>query len=163
MKTHFRFPLLALFATTVLVSSCKKENDSEPGPKAQTKTELLSGKDWVMTAQTVDPGLVDDNGKVVTDLFPYLNACDKDDLMRFETNGSCTLNEGPSRCDPSSPQQYTGSWSFDSNETVLKTTLQGMGSSSYNIVELSDKTLKVSGTRNLDGDNYRFTYTYAKK
>ncbi|MCB2378692.1 DUF5004 domain-containing protein [Hymenobacter sp. BT635] len=163
MKTQFRLPLLALFALTALVSSCKKDSESEPAPKAQTKTELLSGKNWVLTAQTVDPGLVDDDGKVVTDLFPYIDDCNKDDLMRFETAGSCTLNEGASRCVPTDPQQYSGTWSFDSNETVLKTTMQGLGSSSYNIIELSDKTLKVSGVRSLEGDTYRFTYTYAKK
>ncbi|PJJ53178.1 DUF5004 domain-containing protein [Hymenobacter chitinivorans] len=161
MKTHFRFPMLALLAATTLVSSCTKDKENQPAPK--TKTEMLSGKDWVLTGQTVTPGLRADDGTIVTDLFPYLDDCDKDDLMRYETSGSCVLNEGPSRCEPTSPQQYAGTWSFESNETVLKTSIQSLGNSSFNLVELNDNSLKLSGIRRIENAEYKFTYTYAKK
>ncbi|MCB2409303.1 DUF5004 domain-containing protein [Hymenobacter lucidus] len=163
MKTQFNLPLLALLAATAMgASSCKKDKESNPAP-AKTKTELLAGKDWKLAAQTVTPGLTADDGTVVTDLFPYLDECDKDDLMRYDANGTCLLSEGPTRCDPSNPQQYTGTWSFDSNETILKTNVQGLGSSSFNIIELSDNTLKVSGIRTLTDGDHKFTYTYSKK
>ncbi|TGE26392.1 DUF5004 domain-containing protein [Hymenobacter metallicola] len=162
MKTPFRLPLLALFSVVSLVSvSCKKDKENSPAPK--TKTDMLSGKDWILTAQTVEPGMTADDGSTVTDLFPYLEDCDTDDLMRYETSGSCALDEGASRCNPNSPQRYSGTWSFDSNETVLKTNMQTLGNSSFNIIELNDNTLKISGIRNAQGQNRKFTYTYSKK
>ncbi|OON70731.1 lipocalin family protein [Hymenobacter sp. CRA2] len=162
MKT-LRFPLyLALAAATVLSACDKKDKDKGGDPSPKTKTDMLTGKDWIMTAETVSPALRRQDGTLVTDVFATMDDCDKDDLLRFEKPSAYTLSEGASKCDPTHPQSYTGTWSFNSTETILSTTLQGQPNSSYNIVEMNDNTMKLSGVQTYNNVDYTFTFVFSK-
>ncbi|HYG38055.1 MAG TPA: hypothetical protein VD908_05525 [Cytophagales bacterium] len=73
--------ILAIVAAALLVfSSC--EEDEKP----QSKTSILTSKNWKMTAQTVNPGFPIGNGAVITDFYEqFYEDCDKDNtrnLMR---------------------------------------------------------------------------------
>jgi hypothetical protein len=137
-----KFALLIIACLTIL-AACKKD-DADP-----SKKELLCGKNWKMTALTINAT------GVTIDVFAlYYEDCDKDDLVRFNEDGT-TLMDYKVRCDPSDPATETGTWSFNSDQTVLT-----MDGDAYNIVELTGSTLKVTANENIDGENYLATITF---
>jgi hypothetical protein len=54
-----------------MVSCTKKSNSPTP---TETKTQLLTGKNWKITAQTLNPGLDIGTGTLITDSYAYLMA-----------------------------------------------------------------------------------------
>jgi hypothetical protein len=71
-------------------------------------------------------------------------ACQKDDLFIFESGGVYKTDEGATKCDPTDPQQTTGTWVFNSGETML-TTVEGGDTVTVTITELSSS--KLVGTQ----------------
>ncbi len=109
MKRHANY-LLAAALTMTELASCKKEATT-PAP---SKTDLLLAKTWQVTDIKVA-------GQSVFNP-PFVDACDKDDLTKFNANKSVTFDEGSLKCDPTAAQTQTGSWDFTTNETKLKIT-----------------------------------------
>lgn len=149
--------LTVLFITTIV--SCKKDDSTSP----KTKTEIISGKNFFMKALTVSPA-VSINGIPVTDFFVLLPACSTDDFTVYNANGTVTYDEGLTKCEPDDPQTQTGTWSFTENETKISETFDGE-TQSYNLIELTETTLKMSYSIVEDfGDgekSYTFTGTYS--
>ncbi len=98
--------LIALLTFT----GCQKDDPPPP-----TKTELIS-RDWKVTAMTaVFPAPI---GTV--DILSQLDACEKDNIIKIKADGTYTVDEGATKCDPTDPQTVeTGNWAFTSNETKL--------------------------------------------
>lgn len=147
-----------LFATLILSSlfiGCSK--DDKEDVKQPTKTELLTAHYWQATALTVDPPL-SIGGTQISDFYAQLENCSKDDLEKYNTNNTVTYDEGPTKCDPTDPQTQTSPWSFNSDETIL--TING---ESYKVLTLTSTQLKMSFSELIDGINYTYTATYAKK
>lgn len=102
MKPALKFTIiLTLFAITF--QTCKKSSSSKPKP------ELLTQTTWKFSAATV-------NG---TDASNYIDACQKDNIYTFVTNGTGNVDEGATKCDPGDPQTIPFTWNFANNETVL--------------------------------------------
>ena len=104
------------------------------------------------------------NGGTITDLYAQLAPCDKDDFIRFDTPGAFKEDEGAAKCNSSSTQTRTGTWVFGNNETVVTiagTNVESAGS--YNLVDLSASTMKLTVTQALNGVNYTVTTTFTKK
>jgi hypothetical protein len=149
---------LSLTLSVAFIYSCKDDSKTDT-PVAKTKTQLLSASPWKLVAATVDPA-IDVGGTQVTDWYSQMDACDKDDLTKYETNKTGVYDEGATKCDPSDPQSTPFAWTFDLSET--KITVDG---ESYDIVQLDATTLKMSNT--VDGDeiggisglNYKVTIT----
>ena len=151
---------LVLFA--FVISGCKKDKKETPTPTpALTKTQMITAKPWKVTAVTVSPAIDwDGQGTMVTDIYSQMDACEKDDLVKFNTNGSYTLEEGTSVCVTGDPQVYeTGTWAFNSNETALTITPSGSTVYSYDIVSLSSTTLTYNEIYNDGTTNYTYTVT----
>lgn len=124
-----RIPLLSIALLTVITfSACKKDPPAPP-----TNTELIS-RNWKITAMTgTFPPLP------AVDLYAQLQACEKDNIIKVQSNGTYTLDEGATKCNPTDPQIVeTGNWSFASNETKL--TIMG---ETFDIVSLSATTLTL--------------------
>ena len=156
-----RVILYLLIASAGIAStSCKK--DTVAATPAPTKTELLTNKNWVLTAETVSPGINVGGGTVITDLYGQMQACSKDDFIRFETPNVYKEDEGATKCSSSSPQTTTGTWVFNADQTIITTTSQGSTPQSLNIVELTGTSLKVTATEALNGVNYTITATFRK-
>ena len=158
MKNLTSYIIAGALGLTLL--GCKKDKET-PAP---SKTELLTSKDWVISAQTVSPGLPNPNGGTITDLYAQLAPCDKDDFIRFDTPGAFKEDEGAAKCNSSSTQTRTGTWVFGNNETVVTiagTNVESAGS--YNLVDLSASTMKLTVTQALNGVNYTVTTTFTKK
>src|SRR3712207_1792123 len=105
--------LLLALAAGLTFTSCSKDDDKAP----QTKTEMLTGKNWKVTAQTTAV-----NNGTPSDTYAGERACTKDDFITFATDGKVTLDEGPSKCAVNEPQTQTGTWAFTENESKLKLT-----------------------------------------
>lgn len=144
--------IVSLFLATL---SCKK--DEEP-----TKKELLCGKNWTLVAETVSPA-INLNGTLITDLYSQLEDCSKDDIGIFNTNGTYTFEEGPTKCDVNDPQVWdSGTWVFNSDQTILVLTGSD-GTLNAKIVELTSSKLATSQEMTIDGIKYTITDTYQKK
>ncbi|NVO20480.1 MAG: lipocalin family protein [Bacteroidetes bacterium] len=146
-------PILSL----LLVGACKK--DSQP-----TKMEMLTAKNWKISVYTVDPSLpvTDGGGNIIgytSDMLAQMEDCSKDDLTKFNTDGVMINDEGATKCDPASPQTTTGTWLFNTDQTIL-TVNSGNNPVSYDILELSSSTLKMKTVENLFGTNYTLTLTF---
>jgi len=147
-----------LFTALILSSffvGCKKKEDKPA--TAQTRTQLLTANNWLMTAFTVNPPIAA-GGTQISDLFAQMGNCSKDDLTKFNTNLTVLYDEGATKCDPSDPQTTNGIWSFNTDETII--TVDG---DSQKIETLNATQLKISSTEVEDGISYTFTTTYSKK
>ncbi len=79
-------------------------------------------------------------------------------------NGTYTFEEGASKCDPSDPQVWdSGTWVFNSDQTIIVMTSSTYGSINAEIVELTSSKLLVSHDETVDNIKYTITDTYQKK
>ena len=156
MKNLSTYCVAALLGLSVM--GCSKKTEETPAP---TKTELLTNKNWIISAQTVSPG-INIGGTTVTDLYAQSAACDKDDFMRFETPNLFKQDEGPTKCSPSDPQTLTGTWAYNADQTIITVTPQGSTPFSANVQELTATSLKVTQTQTGGTVTYTFTTTYRK-
>ncbi|GAB3827756.1 hypothetical protein [Hymenobacter jeollabukensis] len=163
MKT-LRFPLLLALTAATLLTACDKDKDKET-VKPQTPTELLVGKDWKLTACTVSPAKPTTGGRTSTDYYnDFMPSYDRDDLFRFEKPNTFRQDEGPTRAPGNTTHQaYNGTWSLTDSDKVLRTEAEVLGSSSYDVLELSENTLRTSGSRTEGTTRYTYTYTFAKQ
>src|SRR5687767_9382253 len=102
---------LALFVIGVTAFGCQKDkgDDDDSG---KTKTELITSGTWKFDAAFV--------GSTSTPLPDnYLEDCVTDNLLTLKADGTGTLDEGATRCDPSDPQSSNVTWQFKDNESVL--------------------------------------------
>ncbi len=158
------FLLGSVLALSLTFTACKKDKE-DPKP-APTKTELLTNKNWRLTATTVDPAYPA-NGTLYTNLFTLFMDCYKDNLTRFESPNLFKYDEGATKCSASATQTLTGTWTFNLDQTKVTTTYTANGATSnttYDILELTDGTLKVSYLDNLNtASNFTVTETYSKQ
>ena len=142
--------LLAL-AAGLAFTSCSKDEDTKP----QTKTEMLTGKNWKVTAQTTSVN----NGNP-SDTYALESACTKDDFTTFATDGKITFDEGPTKCAANEPQTQSGTWEFTENESKLKLS-QGNGTpAEYTITELTASSMVLTITQSFTQAGQTTTYTY---
>ena len=149
-QTIKKITLATLVVGLIMVSCTKKSNSPTPTP-TETKTQLLTGKNWKITAHTFNPGF-DLMGYLITDFYAYNiasgGACSLDNIYNFYTDGTSTVNEGATLCDPQDPQLVdAGIWSFQNSETTLI-----QGGIAYTIVTLNSTTLKLKYFEDFDGD-----------
>ena len=147
--------LLILIAATATAVSCKKESVSESKPK--TKTELLTTASWKKTGLTATPAYDwYGDGNYATDILSVLKVCDSDNFDTYKSNGTGDTDEGPARCDQSDPQAWPFVWEFADNETklVLDYFVE------YDLVELTETTLKLRTTFEENGVTYTVNETY---
>jgi Lipocalin-like domain len=154
-----RFALLS--ALTFLLLACNSSTSSDEDGKGGSKSDMLVGKNWKMTALVLDPGY-NINGVTVTDFYAQLPACRKDGTTKFLANGTYADDEGTLKCSASDPQTTTGTWVFNPTETVLTLSPQGDDAVSYDIVTLTSTSLVISTNTNDwdDGLVHKETYTF---
>ncbi len=149
-KIQIRTFFIMLLSGLILAgTSCSKDEDEK------TNKDLLVGKDWKMTALTINPAV-----NSMTDFYAFLPACTKDDLTKFNSDGTVNFDEGASKCDSGDPQTTYGTWSFNADQTVLSVTADGL-TEAYTISELTETVLKFSYTMVDDLGEGEKTYTLA--
>ena len=112
----------------------------KPDAPAKTKTQLISASVWKF-----------DNAKVGgNDVTAFLKACEKDNTILFNANGTGTIDEGATKCNAGDPQSRAFTWAFLTNETLLQinTPLFAGGTGNITLVTLSETQLV--GSQNID-------------
>lgn len=148
MKTIYLKWSIIVIVILISFSSCKKDSDT-PVEDTTTPTELLTAGNWLTTAITINPGVDIGNGVILTDLFSQLDACEKDDLLIFNTNGTVTADEGAVKCDANDPQSVNdGTWTISSDYQTLTLTPPAENSEDpvliASILTLTDNQLVIS-------------------
>lgn len=137
--------LLALVLSAGFLAQCGKK---DAGP---SKTELITSASWTHDKSGVD---VNADGFIDTSLPPgYVNDCDKDNIITFKADGTGTLDEGPTKCDPGNPQTSPFTWSFKNGETVINfpTALVAGFDGDVKILRLTANDLDLQKTINIGG------------
>lgn len=141
------FPLTILAAVTMAVlPACSKEDNFA---SSETKTELLVKTSWKFEKAEASP---------VGDISSELEACQTDNLLIFlaasasSTSGTGTLDEGPTKCDPSDLQSSSFDWELTNNGTVLRSSVPLFSGSStdFTIVSLTSTNLVLSQQMTID-------------
>jgi VCBS repeat-containing protein len=166
---NFRLLFLLLVLVTAFVS-CKKDKDPAP----PTKTDLLTAKTWKISTSTVNPavdyGVVNQAGDTVvftvTDILDFYTkvgaTCNNDNTIKFnKTPNSYTREDGATRCSPNVSVLETGTWTFNSDETVLALSVPGYAPDNYTITTLDATSLVLTQTiTSQSGRVYTFVETY---
>jgi hypothetical protein len=115
-----KFLPMVLFLGVLSFSSCNDDDDDED-PTPPTKSELVTGKNWMTTGLSVEPAIdIDGNGTQENNLIPFITACNLDDFWDLNTDGTFTLEEGASKCDPNDPSVIaSGDWLWNSDQTRI--------------------------------------------
>ncbi|RZK30321.1 MAG: hypothetical protein EOO63_07050 [Hymenobacter sp.] len=134
---------LLLFALCVAsLSACKKDSENTP-----SKMDLITAKNWRVTAATTTTTVTTTGSSptvTTTNDYAQYDPCEKDNFYKFNTNKTLIFDEGPTKCNPSSPQTSTITWDFNGDQTKLITgTASSSSSSSDDILELSATTLRL--------------------
>jgi hypothetical protein len=127
----------------LVVSACKKDEETEAQPQ-KTTTDYLTAGYWKTTAMTIDPG-INFGGTVITDFYAQMLPCSKDDLTRFNANGTITDDEGATKCDVNDPQTTNdGTWVLSADNKSI--TLTYPGEEPITIVFSTINATTLSGT-----------------
>ena len=150
MQKKILYSAISIFFIGSFIVACKKNSDNNNTPK--TKTELISASAWKF-----------DNAKVSgVDVSGLLDDCDKDNTATFVSNGSGTVDEGPTKCNSADPQTVSFTWTFENNETTLQATapLFPGGNGTFTIVTLTDTQLVVSQDITVSGVTQNAVITF---
>jgi hypothetical protein len=150
-KRHWILSLLSLF---LVIIACKKTTPSS-NPDAKT-VQNLSGS-YLITAINVN------SSGVNFDEYASLTACQKDNIVKLNTDLSADYEDVGIICTPS--ETSTGTWSLSSNSDSLSisgisTFPQGL---SALIQSWNGTTLVLVGTNQISGTTATTTVTLAKQ
>ena len=142
------FVYTGLFFFSILFMSCSKED----GTSGKSRLDLLCQAAWKFNAAF--SGAANVSGDFA--------ACEKDNVIKFNTVGSGTADEGPSKCNAADPQTPAFSWAFQANETEinLNRVLYTGGGNIFRITSLTETQLVVSQTMLLAGATTTITLTF---
>lgn len=133
------------------------------GGGTSTKTASLTGKQWMLGTVTIDPGVTDQNGQMITDVTFLLNACFLDNIYKWNTDYSYKIDEGATKCNANDPQILeSGTWAWSNNETQLSLTTDD-GTYTVNIPSITATELKMSFQDQIqyeDGSTSTHQFTY---
>ena len=150
--------LIILFVSILSFSSCKDDDDASGNPATaeQTNTEKLCGKNFIITDFT----LIENGVTIMSGLDSNLfSPCEIDDIFRYETNGTATINDGATKCDPTNPQIETSTWAFYDSET--KIIFEPGPDADTNDIITNDGTVLIYGGREIYmGDTLEYTQTF---
>ncbi|MCD4697542.1 MAG: lipocalin family protein [Bacteroidales bacterium] len=152
--------LLGIFSIMAMIflTSCSKDDDT---PEEQTKTtkDYLTAGYWKTTAMTIDPG-INVGGTVITDFYAQVPACSKDNISKFNTDGTITDDEGATKCDVNDPQTTNdGTWLLSADNSSVTIDYPDEDPTTLNIIQLDVSTFKGSYTLTEDLGSGLLTYT----
>jgi hypothetical protein len=143
-------PLLFVFA--LIVSCSKSDNNS---PLSEKEKKLVAGE-WQISGYTAKTTYMGQD--TIIDLYPSMAACEKDNVVRFQSNGTGTEDEKTNVCN-GEPQIGNFTWVLLNNETRLA--LVDGNPDTFDVVQISDAQWKFKKTNlNTSGQTVTLTWTY---
>jgi hypothetical protein len=162
--------MLLLLALPLLCGQCKSTNDPDPVPPTpptppvvtKTKTELLIGKNWKLTAATINPAY-DFFGqqRLINNIYGNMPFCKTANLYRYEQPDIFTIS---TTCPTGGP--YTGpfKWTLSNNETTLTWVFSPYSVDEvYTIETLTEDDLVLVQNLVKMGTSYTTRFTYTKR
>lgn len=136
--------LFVVALTALVFSGCDKDDDDDQNNGNQNTT-LLTQQTWRFDNAGFD---ADKNGTIELPLpAGTLQPCLTDNTATFTANGTGTIDEGPTKCDPALPQTTPFNWSFANGETMLNlsgSVIPGTNGGQFKINTLSSTQLSLS-------------------
>ena len=86
-----------------------------------------------------------------------MESCDKDNVQKYASDGTYVW-DAKTKCDVEDTQSGSGTWMFNSDETVITEKEDGE-STSYTIIELTETKFKFRYDMVLDDVTYKLTAT----
>jgi len=119
-----KIKLTKILVITYLLSAqaCKKTIETPDSPKEKTKMELIMAGKWQIKAILVDPPMVI-SGKTVTNFYDGYTDCEKDGFQFYKADSILVFDEGPLKCNSSSPQTRNSKWYFTTDYSMIKANL----------------------------------------
>lgn len=136
--------LLCAVSGMLLFTQCKKNKQDTPKDAAFSKTFLV-GKKWRLTAQTINPGMDDGEGHIVTDIYATFPDCMKDDFIEYFADGTGVQDEGVTKCSAESQQRQPFRWNLKDDGTI-----EGQGdddfAGTYRAEKINNNSFKITCT-----------------
>lgn len=136
--------ILFFVVAAVVGTACSKDSGGA------SNTDLITSAAWKYDTAGID---VNSDGFIDTGVPPgYLNNCDKDNVLTFKSDGTGTVDEGPSKCDPANPQTAAFTWAFTGSQTINFPTaiLTGI-SGDVTLLKLTSTELHLSKSVSIGG------------
>lgn len=136
--------LLTLGLITLTFFGCQKESSNDDDSKSPAKRmELITKAPWIYHQAGIDAN--GDNVGETPIPTGFLDDCALDNIVTLNTDGTGTVDEGPTKCDAGDPQSFPLSWEFKENATVVNIPDGAFGalSGDATILELTETTLKL--------------------
>jgi PBP1b-binding outer membrane lipoprotein LpoB len=139
MKTRDMKLISVIVLVALLAPGCSKSGD-----KAVSRAQLITSSSWKYSSAGVDQ---DANGTVDFALpAGTLQTCDIDNVVTFKSDNTGIVDEGPTKCDPSLPQQTPFTWSLKNNDADFNFSapvIAGVGGDAK-IIELTSSKFSLS-------------------
>jgi len=155
MKKISLFYLIAIIG----IIGCSKETSEKVSNVKSTK-ELIQANEWVMTAYTINPGLVL-SGDTVSDLFSQIADCDKDGFVKFTNYDTIIYNNGLLKCLPNEPKETYTRYLINNDSSI--TEYFPNYSITYTILSLNETTLIYTLESNEQNIKRKNTLTFEKR
>lgn len=144
MKKSF----LILLTLSTALSSCKKD---------PTVSEMLTEDDWQMTTLTINPAIIVDN-VAITDYYSQLYDYDKDNILRFRTDGTFISDEGALKENPNDPQTRQGNWLLSTSEDMITVWVDD-DTLNYSLLTITEDLMSLSYSQRDSATQINYTLT----
>lgn len=134
MKKGYCFIIGLLFLASILINSCKKDDDQEP----DTATKLTTGK-WFLEKKNLVIKIDD-----LPEETESLEDCEKDDYIEFKTDSTAIENYGEVSCNDDNESEKINKWSLRKNSKELVLYNKNGNSFYYNIDTITNNRLELS-------------------
>ena len=149
----------------IWLTSCSENTDDiNDSTLPVTRQNILVGKIWRISANTINPARAREAGRpAVNDWYADMLPCEQDAQKIYFFNGDLVFDEGPTRCEDSDVQTFTGSWTFNADETIITELQQNFINIifSYKVIELTEETLILEKQQKFLGDPVTYTIVEA--
>jgi hypothetical protein len=129
-----RYFLLFISIVTITAIACQKDKSEDP-PPTKTKKELLANK-WKVS------DIQDSLGNSLINLPFDEIKCLKDNIYTIVSDDTFIIDESTVVCDPSTAG--SGTWTLLESDTKLKFTPTTGNPLTFNLLDVTETTLKVS-------------------
>lgn len=162
------FSVLAVAALFVIgFTSC------DPVQEKTYADYLTYEKGWVLASATSNPSYVMSDGTIVTDLMTegFFEACELDEILTFNANGTMSINPGENIDPEFGYQQEVGAtWHFNADSTTIYMQLPFFYNDDYTsfdsemeeckIIYMNENEMKLAFTLNAVDDPAKEKYTF---
>ncbi|WP_020601621.1 lipocalin family protein [Spirosoma spitsbergense] len=146
------FPLrslnILLIGLLLLTAACR--NDTDIRTTGTSANPAFVGPRWQMTAFVLNPAIdFNGDGTLESDLFSFMPACDRDNSLAFNANGTMVTSRGQLQCsDSASNSDRINTWQYDSASRTLTITDSGKSTepATWTVIEASASVLIIEKT-----------------